>query len=240
MTVTQHHNRVANLRNLVEVVADKEHPDATRTKLSNHTKQVVCFMACERGRRFVKDQNPCVDAERFCYLNQLLASNPQITDQSIDVDIETDTAQSIACLRPEGFSIYHSKSRWNPSHHDVLSDAQRLDKIEFLVNGRNTEFFSRVSVRQADCYPVDENATPVGLINAGHHLDQCRFSGTIFTKKDLYFSGAYIDSNVGDYLNCSEGFADSFKRDQWCLDHVSCSHEVLRSSGGLRGRMTPG
>src|SRR5699024_1721781 len=69
-------------------------------------------------------------------------------------------------------------------------------------------------VGQLDGSAVDQDPAAVGLVDAGHHLDQRGLAGAVLAEEDLDLSGAHMDGDVVDHGDRAEGLAHPLEGEQ--------------------------
>src|SRR5215208_5263102 len=84
------------LYDLVEPMGDEDDRDSVGLEARNNCKQPVDLGACERGRRLVHENQPCLCGESACYGDDLTFRYRQIGDDSGEVEIEFEALQHIA------------------------------------------------------------------------------------------------------------------------------------------------
>src|SRR5829696_6090427 len=98
LAVAQHGDLLADLVELVEVVAHVDDPNVLVSQLPDHAEERLDFPRLERGGRLVHDDNPGVERDRPGYRDHLLGPEPQGVQRRGHVGVEAVTRQDLGRL----------------------------------------------------------------------------------------------------------------------------------------------
>ena len=90
--VAQHHDVVAEVEDIRERVRDVNHGDAARAHPADEREESIRFALAQRRGRFIKQNEPGVDAQRLGDLDQLSFAGGKRFDQTVRRDLQAHLA----------------------------------------------------------------------------------------------------------------------------------------------------
>ena len=81
--IAQHADGLCNARQLLQVVANKDHGHALSLELLEHGKERIDLLAGERGCGLVQDENARVHRQRLGDFHELLLGHTQLTHRHV-------------------------------------------------------------------------------------------------------------------------------------------------------------
>ena len=91
---------------------------------------------------------------------------------------------------------------------DVFGDAELGKQQQFLIDRRHAGAARIVRRGKLDLRPVDQNRTSVGLIDAGHDLDQRRFARAVLAEQRVDLARADVERNARERAHAGKRFLD--------------------------------
>ena len=93
--IAQHADGLCNARQLLQVVADKDHGHALGLELLKHGKEGIDLLTGERGRGLIQDKNSRVHGQRLGDFYELLFGHTQLTHR-LATEVPVAAAQGYA------------------------------------------------------------------------------------------------------------------------------------------------
>jgi hypothetical protein len=144
-------------------------------------KDPVDLALAEHRGWFVQDQQLSATTEESSDLDQLLFTQWKLLEWPARVNmIQSDPPQQSA----------HALVELTPSDHDgfidiaedhVVGDGELRDDAQLLFDKSNTTALCRLDIGEAGFLSGEAKDTLVGLLGAGHHLDQSALAGAVVT-----------------------------------------------------------
>ncbi len=120
---------------------------------------------------------------------------------------------------------------------DVLGDGEVGENHRLLVHRGDPEGLRFEGARHAHHAAVDKDLSGVGLLDAGHDLDERRFPRAVLPEKRVDLAGVKCQGNVVERLDRAEALRDApdleDRRRGWCVGH-RCSLDPARSGRSAR------
>ena len=198
--VAQHGDAARDAINLLHAVADEHYRDAVAPKVRHHSEQPFDLALRKCGGRLIHDQNPCVDGQRACDLDQLLLRRSQVLHETFWPAGEADDVEKLRSPPSHALPIHAAEpgSR-HMAEIDVLANAEIAKEAGMLVHHRDAGAGGvkrRPTLRWA---PLDQDGSAVGSVHARKELDAGALSRAVLTKEREYLSRNEIESHV---VNC--------------------------------------
>src|SRR5699024_11374237 len=135
------------------------------------------------------------------------AGDAELADGPVEVDVQADLLQRLGGDAVHGAAVEHAQPLGCATQGDVLGDAELGHQVQLLVDGGDAVALGGPDVGQLDGSAVDQDPAAVGLVDAGHHLDQRGIAGAVLAEEELDLCGAHLDGDVIDHGALSEGLA---------------------------------
>ena len=150
--------------------------------------------------------------QRLRDLDALAVADGQRADFARDVQVmDVQRGQQLDGFVAHGGPADRAQRvEWGVAHKDVLGDGQLRVEQQFLVDGGDAVALGIIGVAETHGFPVDDDLTGIGLINARRDLDQGGFTRAIFAQQGVDFSRADVELNVIQGLNPRKRLGDVF------------------------------
>jgi hypothetical protein len=151
------------------------------------------FVGRQRGGGLVHDEDAGLERDRLGDLDGLLGTDGQRVGRCPRIEVDVKGTEDLAGL------VVHLPPAHEPpppavAHEDVLGDAQVGEDHRLLVD-RHDAVVLRISGRaQRDELAVDAHLAGVGLVDAGHRLDERRLAGAVLADQGVDLPGEELDA----------------------------------------------
>ena len=212
--VAQHADAVADLRDLVEVVADEDHRHPGLAQLAHDAEELVDLGARQRGGGLVEDEDARVQAQGLRDLHELLARHAQLAHLVAGVDVEPDALQRTARRVAHRLPVEQAAAPGHAAQGDVLGHRHARHEVELLVDRRDPQRLRGPHVRQRHGLAVHDDPAAVRLVDARHHLDERGLPRAVLAEQHLHAPGAHVHGDVLDHRDRAERLGDALQRQQ--------------------------
>src|SRR5215213_4713841 len=171
--IAHHGGGVADLEDLLEVVGDVDDRDPLPPQPPHYVEEHLYLGALQRARRLVHNQDPYIPVQGLRHLEQLPYPQSQRPDRRPRAEVvephpREQPPRPLARLP----LVDQRSSRGHVPEKEVLSHAHLRHEAKLLIDHRDSR---RQGVRGSSCLqglPADRDASPVGQVGSGEHLDQ--------------------------------------------------------------------
>ena len=95
-----------------------------------------------------------------------------------------------------------------PAGADVFRHGQVGQQVAFLVHRADAEMLRMQRRVRRDGLAIEDDASRVGGVHAGEHLDQRRLAGAVLSHQRVHLTGAQCQLDAGQRLHPGEGAGD--------------------------------
>ena len=196
--VAQHGDAIGDRENLVEAMADIDDPDAALLEAAHDVEQPRHVAFGQRRGRLVHDEDARVMRQRAQDLDALAVADGERADDLIGseiVDFErVEQRLGFGAHRPP---IDAARARLRRvAEKDVLGDAELGKQQQLLIDRRDARAARVVGRGKVNLFPVDKDRADVGLVDAGHDLDQRRFAGAVLSEQRMDLARAHVERDA--------------------------------------------
>ena len=182
--IAQDRDAVGDAKNLVEPVADIDHPDAAVAQRAQRGEQPLDLVGRQRGGRLVQHQELAVDGKRAGDRDQRLLGPAQRLDAGRRVEVARDPRQR---LGGEGLDRrpfdQAAPALEAEGERDVLGDRHPFDQAEILVDEGDLLALAKARRAMLIRLAVDQDLPRIGLVDAAQDLDQGGFAGAVLAEQ---------------------------------------------------------
>ena len=143
----------------------------------------------ERGGRLVHDQDADVQRERLGDLDGLLLREGQPTRGLRDVHPHVEAGEHLLGFAPHPPPVDDAPAIAVPDE-DVLGDTEVGEDHRLLIDRRDRVGLGVEGAAQVAPLAVDEDLTDIGLLDAGHDLDERRLAGPVLAEQRVISPGS--------------------------------------------------
>ena len=192
----QHGGAVAQLADLVELVADVEDAAAFGGERSQRGEEIRHRLRRQHGRRLVHDQQCRRLQQRADDLDALSLGHRQRVHRAFRVERKSVSLRYLAHARRQ----VRDGPRGVLRERDVFGDGQRLEQREMLEHHRDAEASRPRRIRDDDGLAVPADGPRVGTHDAVDDLHQRRFPRAVLAQHgvNLAWRDGEVDRIVGD------------------------------------------
>ncbi len=188
---------VADLVEFVETMGDKEDADAVRPQRAHGGEQGGDFALVERRGRLVHDHELGLSRDRARDRHHLPRRGIEGAQRLADVDDNVEAGERGGGIVMNAAPVDQPVAARFGTEIDVLGDAPEGNKIDFLINCRDSGGLRGGGGAEIDPLAVEDNLTAVAPVGAGKDLDHCRFAGAILADQRHDFAGLYLKRSAG-------------------------------------------
>ncbi len=233
LAVAQDRDRVGDLLDLVELVADDDRADALALEPDDQVEQVLRVALVQGCGRLVEDQQPDRLVQRLGDLDELLLADADVLDLRAGVVAQADAVQQFGRLLLRLAPVDDAAAVQFAAEEDVLGDGQLGDERELLVDDRDAGGLALADVAEPHHLALVDDVALVAAerVDARQHLHQRRLAGAVLADDRVDLAGLHLDRHVVQRLDAGELLADGAH-----LEDVRVSrHRTLPAGWGARG-----
>src|SRR6185312_2698423 len=198
---------VRDLEHLLQTVAHKKNGDALFLQVANEAEQLLNFMGGKRSRRLVHDQHANVHGDRLGDLNRLLGGESKPARRASNVESDAELGENRL-----GFDEHPAPVDDAPAipvtDEYVLGDVEVGKQEGFLIDRRHAETLRLGGAPDRDGPPAQKDLPAIGLMHAGHDLDQRRLPGPVLAEQGMDLARMKGQRNVFEGLRRVEALRD--------------------------------
>jgi hypothetical protein len=172
-------------------VADEQHTAPVGDKAADHLEELVGLAAGDGGGRLVQQQHLGIEVERLGDLDELDLRRGERGDRPVGVEVEVEQVEAAPGLGAEAAPVDDPSARRHRLQHDVLPDGERGDDVALLVDDADADLAGRVRRGDGDLVPVEQEASAVGLLDAGEDLDERALARAVLAQQRVHRAGAH-------------------------------------------------
>jgi hypothetical protein len=201
----------ADLRNLLEAVADVDHTRAARLELLHDPKELDDLVVRKRGGRLVHHDDVCVGADGPGDLDHLLLGHAQLPDLVAGIDRQVQLLEDGRRLSAHPGPVDDARPPRDPrlaAHEDVLHDRELGNQVELLVDHRDPEV--KGIARRVDLHLATLELDPSGVrvVCAAEDLHQRALARAVLAEEHEHLAGADLQLHVVERHDPGEPLGD--------------------------------
>ncbi|MNL00279.1 hypothetical protein D3C87_1207070 [compost metagenome] len=235
--IPQHRHPVANVENLLQLVADEDQACAIIAQAAQNAEEVVRFARGQRCRGFVEQKNPALQGKRLRNFHELHLRDGKLGYRHRRIDFQIESLQPAACVAVQrgvvdGFEIVRPKL----FHVDILGNREARDEVAFLMDDTDAAGNGFARVAEAHFLPIDKDLAAALMVDAGNDLDQRRFAGAVLTQQRVDRSRLQRKIDALERPNAGKHFFDVTRLKNRLLVHdvrpfLSFCRDAFRAGG---------
>jgi hypothetical protein len=198
---------------LVEMMRDINDRQATGLQLAEDREQTGRLGAIQGGGRLVEDKDASRSAEGAGDLNKLALAGRQGIGPRAGIDGETELLEVFGGPAPQGAAIEPGAYVGLVAESEVLGDAQRADKAQFLVDHRHATFEGVGRAPEADALAVEKNLAAIGPDRAAEDAHQGALAGAVLAAEGVDLAPPAIEIDAAEGADAGVFLADPEKLD---------------------------
>ena len=207
MAVAQHGVAVAEAKDLVQPMSDKDDRQALGPKRPDDANEVGDFRLAQGRGRLVHDDEPRLHGERPGDLDQLLLGDREIANQCHWVAFETNFVGDRAGVVGEAPPADEEPRARFPTDEHVLGDRHLRDEGELLVDGDDAGALGVVGRPEGDRLAEQLDFTRVRALRAGQDLEQSRLTGPVLAQERVDLGLPHFETDVLKRQHAREALA---------------------------------
>ena len=192
LTAAQHGRHITEPRDFVQLVADEDHGTAVVGHVSEHPTELVGLFGREYGGRLVEDEDPGIAPQGLEDLDALPLPHRQLPDRAVRLGGEAEAAGQFV---DTGLHFLATQDALGGTEDHVLSDGERRDQAELLVDHPDTRRQCIGRGVEAVQDPVEAHLPLVGPVHAGQHVHQRGLARPVLAEDGV--DGSPVDPQVG-------------------------------------------
>ena len=180
--IAQHHDLLADLEDLDELVANEEHRHALGLEAEDGGQQRMHLALRQRRRRLVHDDQPGIERQRPGDRDELLVSDGKRFDARIEGDIHLDALEDGFGQRAHAAAVDQLVAGANfGAEGDVLGNRQIGEEREILEDDLDAARHRAARVEPGRL-AVDEYLAGGGRFHARQNLDERGLTAAVFAR----------------------------------------------------------
>ena len=187
-TGAEHRDLVGDLENLLHAMTDEQDGDALVAEVLDQLEQLGDLVGGKRGGRLVHDQDANVERDRLADLDRLLRGKRQPARRTAHVEGHAERRQNVLGLA-EHLPPISVRAAALMADEDVLGDVVIREEERLLIDGGDAMALRLGGAADDDRLAGQANLAAIGLIDAGHDLDQRRLAGAVLPEKGMHLAG---------------------------------------------------
>ena len=212
--VAQDRGAVADLKDLVHLVADIDDRLALRGQLRDQRCQRVEFRWRQRRCRLVHRDDLGVIQQSSGDLDDLLLGDLQGVDRRPWIDAWIQIGQDGTGTRFLRGAIDQKAAgaRQRAAQEQVLRDAQLRDMLQFLMDHRDPGGAGVSRPGQSDGLAIEDDLSFGRLQHRGQDVQHRRFSGSVLAQQAMNLAGAHVKADLVQGADAGKHLADTDER----------------------------
>ena len=167
----------------------KDDADAAVTQFPACFHELRYFLLAQRGGRLVHNNHFCVDQNRLGDFDHLLHAHTKGACRLFRVNILSQRRHDFLCLFVHGLIIKQTARSLDPLvDKDIICDAEQFFYVQLLIHAGNACRCGFIWIFKRLFLAVDVDFSFIRLMHSRQHLNQCRFSRTIFSDQSENFA----------------------------------------------------
>ena len=245
LAVAHDGDAVGDAFELIHAVRDIDDADAGLLELADKDEQVVDLRVGQDGGGLVEDEQSCVFmGQSLCDFDHLLLRDRQRLDDGLRIEIQMQLVEQrlrhgvLLCLVDE--QALHGLA----ADIDVFRHGQVLHEVQLLVDDADAERLRVARAVDLDMLSKKFDRAAVARVDAGQHLHERRFTGTVFADQRHDLALANLQLRVVQRVDAREVFLDTGHSENrfghlsftfpFLLRRVSCLWETKRFAFAAR------
>src|SRR6478609_4011780 len=198
LAVADDGDRVGDLLDLVELVADHDAGHAPRAEPGHEAEQVLGVALVERRRGLVEDQQLDVLGQRLGDLDQLLLADADVLDLRVGVLVQPDPGEQLARTLARVEPVDDAVLGVLVADEEVLGDREQRDECQLLVDDHDAGSLGVADVAELHLRAVEVDLAAVGAVRVdpGEHLHQGRLPGAVLAADAVDLAALNIEVHV--------------------------------------------
>jgi hypothetical protein len=190
LAVAQHRYLLADLVELVEVVANVDDADVLVAQLPDDLEELLHLARLEGGGRLVHDDHPGVERDGPGDRDHLLGPEPQRVQRHSHVGLDTVAAQDLGGLPVHPVDVEQPEPRAGlAAEKDVLRDRAHRYQVDLLVYSAYPRRLGVARAGERDLLSAEEDLALVRLVDAGYDLDQGGLARAVLPDERVHLTG---------------------------------------------------
>ena len=231
MAVAQHGVAIAEAKNFVQPMRDKDDRQAFRLQRPDDADEICNLGFAQRRGRLVHDDEPGLHGERPGDLDQLLFGDRKIANQGHRVAPEADLVGDGARLFGHAPPADEQLRAGFAANEHVLGDRHVGSEGELLVDRDDAGALGVVGRRKSDRLPEQLDFAGIGALRAGQNLQQRRLAGAILAEKRVDLRRSHFEMNVFERKHAGKALADACHLEDWTVRLCRSGRKRRRRDG---------
>ena len=198
---------VGDLEDFLHAVADEEDGDALVAQVADQLEQLRDLVGRQRGGRLVHDQDADIERDRLGDLDRLLRGKRQAARRAAHVEGDAELGEDRLGVAEHLPPADHLAAVLM-ADEDVLGDVEVGKEQRLLIDRGDAEALALGGVADGHRLAGEQDFAAIGLVDAGHDLDQGRLAGAVFAEQRVDFAGIERQRHVLERLGGVEPLGD--------------------------------
>ena len=237
--IAQDRDPIGDLEDILHAMGDEEDRDAFAPQGLDDPEEATRLVSRQRCRRLVHDQDANAQRERLRDLEGLLRRDGETARRRADVEARAEPLEDDRGVAPHRRPV-DDPAAVTMADEDVLGDGEVGEDHRLLIHRGDPEGLRLEGASHAHQTSVDMELPGVGLLDAGHDLDERRLPRAVLPEQRVDLARLKLERNIVERLDRAEALRDAPDLE----DHPSRSGRSARRSGrasspGPRGSSLP-
>ena len=164
---------------------------------SDNGKELLLFALCQRGRRFIHNDQLGIVGNCLRNFNHLHLSNRQVDHQCFGIHIQIDLFQNLFTVLIHLLMIDKPKlvDRFT-TQPDIFHDRAIFNRRQFLMDHRNSHVQRIGSIIFGDGFAVKDDLSGCYRLDPDQAFHQRGFTRAVLTAKRMYLTALHIQINT--------------------------------------------
>ena len=211
MAVAQHAYPVADLKQLLQTVADIEHTHVALAQQANDAEQLLNFRIRKRAGGFVKHDDLRVLRKRLGNLHHLLRAYAKVFNQRFGIHPNADFLKQL--VRPLFLRshVYERALAQLVPQKDVRCDGKLWHKVQFLIDHADAKHLADMRGVFLNLFALKIQFSRRCRVRARKNLHQRRLAGAVFAHKNMHLARVEVYVDVLQSLHTGKILAHMLK-----------------------------
>ena len=207
VSIAQNGVAVADGHDLLETVRNINNSDPTLFYFQNLLEQNVHFLFGQRGRRFIHNNDLCVERQCSGDLKHLLLGNGKSADFLLRPQIQPKRIEQLLCLFQHLLFVQKRELILCNffSQINIFGHRHGVDHQDFLMHEADTMTLGDFRAGDVNLFTVQNDRSGVCLVCAVEDLHQGRFAGAVFTQQGMDLTALYLQFYIVENLHTKKG-----------------------------------